>query len=240
LIPQGEGREQELPKSRVLASFFERLEPLEAILRIVLSQARISALLTFRGRPEHKVLLDFSTEPARVLVDPAAKAADVYVTLEAETMHDILLGRMNPGVAVGRRAMLLRGSPHHLAAFIPLFDFGPLLYREHLRDAGVCGYRRQKARALTQREAFMTTRVFRGDPIPLEHLSTWERVLFSCLNKLSYLVGYLMGLLRYRLLEKMSLFEVLSAMSKGLAAAMPAEEKRRQCAGTGPSGKETG
>lgn len=236
--PEAPKPEQTLPKSQVLASFFERLEPLEAILRIVLSQARISALLTFRGRPEHKVLLDFSTEPARVLVDPPAKTADVYVTLEAEIMHDILLGRTNPGVAVGRREMLLRGSPHHLAAFIPLFDFGPALYREHLSDAGVYGYRRPRARAFTQREAFMTGTAFRGNPIPLEHLTTWERVLFSCLNKLSYLVGYLMGLLRYRLLQKMNLFEVLSAMSKGLAAAMPAEEKRRQC--TGPSGKETG
>ena len=51
--------------TEVLASFFKRLEGLEEIVRIVMSHYRMSALFTFRGTPEKKVLLDFSRSPAK-------------------------------------------------------------------------------------------------------------------------------------------------------------------------------
>ena len=45
--------------------------------------------------------------------------------------------------------------------------------------------------------------------------------MFGVLNVTSYSLGYLVGLLRYRVFKKLNLFDVLSAMSRGLAAASP-------------------
>jgi hypothetical protein len=208
-----------VPTTTLVASFFKRLETMEHIIRIILSQAPISAVFTFRGQPEKKVVLDFTSYPARVLIDEQKRAGDIYVTVEGELMHNVLLGRMNPGVAAGRREMLLRGSPNDLARFIPMFDFGPVLYAEHLADVGYNGFTRRSGET-PLKEAVMSGQVFKGDPIPLRTLSTFEKVLFRCINSASYLLGYGVGIMRYRILEKLSLFEVLASMSRGLAAAM--------------------
>ena len=210
------------PTPVVLASFFHRLEDVEAITRVMLSNAKISALLTLRGETEKKVLLDFTKYPALIRSDDHIRSGTIYVTVAGDVMHEVLLDRLPAGVALGRREMLLRGSASNLAKFIPLFDFGPLLYREHLTDMGIYGFSRQPEKNLPK-EITMNTPQFKGDPIPLVQLSTFEKVLFGIINSLSYGLGYLFGLLRYRVLKKMNLFSVLSAMSQGLAAATPKE-----------------
>ena len=75
----------------VLASFFTRLESMDAVLRIIVSEARIRALMTFRGDPERKVLLDFSKHPVRVVLDDQSRDVDMSVTIRGEVMHDILV-----------------------------------------------------------------------------------------------------------------------------------------------------
>ena len=67
----------------------------------------------------------------------------------------------------------------------------------------------------------MESRSFEGKPIPLVSLSGFEKLVFGALNAISYSLGYLVGLLRYRVFKKLNLFDVLSAMSRGLAAASP-------------------
>ena len=67
----------------------------------------------------------------------------------------------------------------------------------------------------------MDNKNFAGDPIPLVHLSGFEKVVFGALNGLSYALGYFVGVVRYRVFKKLNLFDVLSAMSRGLAAASP-------------------
>ena len=208
------------PQTEILASFFKRLEAIESIVRIIISEARIRALLVFRGDPEKKVLLDFSGFPARVLSDGQASDADILVTIRAEVMHDVLSGRMSAGTALGRRELLLRGSASHLASLIPLFDFGPILYREHLEKIGVGTLFPASSRSESEEES-MDSKTFNGDPIPLVRLSVFERAVFGALNGVSYALGYFVGLVRHRLLKKMDLFDVLSAMSRGLAAAAP-------------------
>ncbi len=208
------------PQTEILASFFKRLEAIETIVRIIISEARIRALLTFRGDPERKVLLDFSNFPARVVFDDPARDADIIVTARGEIMHDILSGRMSAGTALGQRELLLRGSSSHLARLIPLFDFGPVLYREHMEKSGFRGPSQQLGRSSSEEES-MQTETFKGNPIPLVHLSSFERVVFAMLNGASYALGYFVGLARYRLFKKLNLFDVLSAMSRGLAAATP-------------------
>lgn len=202
----------------ILTTFFQRMGSLEAILRVITSDARLSALFTFRGEPAKKVLLDLASTPARVLLDEEARGGNIFMTIDSRIMHEILLGRMKPGLALGRREMLLKGCAMDFAKFIPLFDFGPVLYREHLADIGWDGFSRTSG-PIVKQEASMGEKVYKGEPIPLVRLNPFERVFFKLVNGIAYGVGYLVGLLRYRVFEKLSLFEVLAAMSKGLEAA---------------------
>jgi hypothetical protein len=207
-------------QTEMLASFFKRLEAIDAILRVIVSEAKIRAALTLRGNPERRVLLDFSSGPARVTLDEQAKEADVSIAIRGEVMHEILCGRMSAGRALGERELLLRGSSSNLARLIPLFDFGPVLYREHLEKPVLTGSSTPSDSRKTE-EKLMERTTFEGKPIPLVSLSSFEKLMFGALNAISYSLGYLVGLLRYRVFEKLNLFDVLSAMSRGLAAASP-------------------
>jgi hypothetical protein len=211
-----------LPVSSILISFFQKLEQIDFITRTIISHARIRALLTFRGNPERRVLLDYSQSPGRVVVDGEAREGQITVSVPDQIMHEVLLGRLPPGVAVGRREMLLRGSANDLAKFTPLFEFAPVLYQEHLAQIGWKSHARPTDRTLCT-EAAMDDTLFKGDPIPLVKLSTFEKAVFSILNGFSYAMGYTVGILRYRLFPKLNLFSVLASMSKGLAAAAPRE-----------------
>ena len=213
------------PEATVLiSSFFGRLEPLQEIVRVFMSQAQMSALFTFRGPTEKKVLLDFSKSPASVTVDNGVKSGDVYMTINGEVMHDILMERMKPGVALGRREMLLRGPVKDLSNILPLFGIAPMLYREHFADIGYNGYARQPGKTFSQEE-LMNGQVFKGEAIPLVELSGAEKVGTKLINGLAYGLGYVVGLVRYRLFKKLSLFGVLTAMSNGLEKATPPELK---------------
>jgi hypothetical protein len=208
------------PTPVLIASFFKRLLVIDTIIRIILNRANLSAAFTFRGQPQKKVLFDFSKPDASVEVDAAIHTAHIHVAIDAEAMHAILLGEMKPGLAFGRRQLLLRGSAMNLAKFIPLFDFSPAIYREHLADAGCCGYTRKKG-SPPLKEAVMSGRIFEGDPIPLTDYSLIEKITRRLINGFAFLMGYLVGVMRYRVFEKLSIFDVLSAMSRGLEAATP-------------------
>jgi len=210
--------------TEVLASFFRRLEGLEEIVRIVMSHYRMSALFTFRGEPEKKVLMDFSKSPAQVSIDNGATAGTVYATIVGDIMHEVLLDWKKPGVAVGRRELLLKGPVMAFSKIIPLFDIAPVLYREHLADIGYAGFARQEGKVLSKEEV-MSDQVFKGDPIPLVRLSGLESFASKVINGLAYGLGYAVGFLRYRMFKKLSLFGVLSQMSRGLEAATPPEQK---------------
>ena len=210
--------------TEILSSFFKRLEGLEEIVRIVMSHYRMSALFTFRGTPEKKVLMDFTKSPAQVSVDNGAAAGTVYATIDGDIMHEIFLDRMKPGVAVGRRELLLKGPVIGFSKIIPLFDIAPVLYREHLADIGYGSFARQAGKALSKEEV-MSDKVFKGDPIPLVEMSGLETFGTKVINGLAYGLGYAVGFLRYRLFKKLSLFGVLSSMSRGLESATPPEQK---------------
>ena len=210
--------------TEILASFFQRLEGLEEIVRVVMSRHRMSALFTFRGTPEKKVLMDFSKSPAQVLVGNGATTGSVYATIKGDIMHEVFLDRMKPGVAFGRRELLLRGQAMDFSKIIPLFDIAPVLYREHLADIGYGSFSRQAGKALSKEEV-MSDQVFKGDPIPLVRMSGLEKFGARIINGLAYGLGYAVGFLRYRLFKKLSLFGVLSEMSRGLESATPPEIK---------------
>lgn len=211
-----------VPSTNVmLASFFQRLESIDALARVILSNARISALLTFRGNDERRVLLDFKRKPGKVTVDGDARDADIRVTIDGEVMHDVLIGRVAPGLALGRREMLLRGSASQLAKFIPMFDFGPVLYGEHLADLNAPGYARSTKEA-PMPDAVTTTESMAIAP---RRLPAGQQFATRVMNGLAYAAGYVIGVIRYRVFENLSLFGLLSAMSRGLADAAPKPEQ---------------
>ncbi len=216
---------EKLPFTVMVASFFKQLETIETIIRIVLSEARLSALFTMRGHPEKKVLMDYSKSPARVFVDGSKETGHICVTIDAEIMHNVLIGSMNPGVAVGQREMLLRGSANDLAKFIPLFDLAPLLYKEHLADIGCNGFTRSSG-DVPLKEAVMNDKIITGKAIYSTHLSFFEKAIFGFVNVVAYALGFVVGFMRYRLFEKMSLFQTLETMSRGIAAAKPQIEEK--------------
>jgi hypothetical protein len=214
----------EVPTSVMVASFLKRLEAIEAIVRVVLSDARVSAFYRLRGHVQRTVLMDFAGSPARVTVNGQNETAHIYVTIDAGIMHDILVGRVKPGVAVGRREMLLRGSAIDLAKFIPLFDLAPVLYSEHLADIGHNGFIRGSGDA-PLREVVMTGQAVEGKAINRRQSSRLERAIFGMTKGVAYAMGYVVGFMRYRLFENMSLFEALEAMSRGIEAAKPRTAK---------------
>ncbi len=208
----------------ILSSFLKRLEGLEEIVRIVMSHYRMSARFTFRGSSETNVLMDFTKSPAQVSIENGTTAGTVYAAIDGDIMHEVFLDRKKAGVAVGRRELLLKGPVIAFSKIIPLFDIAPVLYREHLADIGYGNFSRQVGTALSK-EDIMSGQVFKGDPIPLVEMSGLEKFGSKVINGLAYGMGYLVGLLRYRLFKKLSLFGVLSEMSRGLEAATPPEVK---------------
>ena len=207
-----------------LTTFFERMGELEPIMRIVLGGAEVSAMLTFRGEPDRRVLLDFTQTPARIAVDDETHAARIQLAVPATVMHEVLLGRLHPGEAFGRRELLIRGRASDLARFLPLMDFAPLLYREHLADRGVPGFARSTGYAPCGKEAEMDGRSKDGIPRMLRERS--QRAVRKLVDETAYAAGYGLGLLRHRFFENMSLFDLLGAMSRGLDAARRHTDER--------------
>jgi hypothetical protein len=215
----------EFSHGEMLVSMFARLEQVEPLIRIILSGARLSVSLTFRGDPERRILLDFRPDPLKIVVDDLPEPGEIEVAIRAELMHEVLLGRMHPGEALGRRELLLRGSSAKLAKFIPLFDFAPLLYREHLISLGAhehLGSAAPKAgpERRTENGGFMQVS---------KHLQklrqSSEKTVVKLVHEAAYAAGYGMGMLRHRFLLNMNLFDVLAAMSKGVEAATPEEDE---------------
>ena len=202
----------------LLTSFFARLARIEEVMRAILSGAPLSARLTFRGEPERTVLLDFSAVPARISIDDRTAAASMFVATRVEVMHEIMAGRLEPGLAFGRRELLIRGTPADLGRFIPLLEFAPLLYKEHLSDVCYGEFARTSDRG-PARELVMSDRDVEEGLIPLRSFSPFEGIVRRALNGTAYVMGYAVGILRYRFFEKLSIFEVLEAMSRGLRAA---------------------
>lgn len=209
-----------------LVAFFQRLGSLEPILRIILHDASMSAELTFRGAEERTVLLDFTRRPARISAGRPREPGQIRVTIDGAVMHEVMIGRLSPGEALGRRQLLLRGAPSALARFIPLLDFAPLLYRDHVAHSGA-----GVGAGAAVEEDPMDGSTGRQGPLVRRLARQTERALERLVGELAYGVGYGMGQLRYRFLRQLSLFEVLSAMARGVEAASPppaAQGGRRQ------------
>ena len=210
-----------VPSPNTLASFFHRLATIDRIARVIVSDAKLSARLTFRGRPDRSVRLEFTSGPLRVVDDDTALLkADVDVAMDAGVAHEVFLGRLAPGEAFGRRQMLLRGSAAQLARLIPLFDFAPALYREHLADIGWEGFERRSGWA-PLRENNMATSSHKH-PALVPERSPGVQVACRAVESLAYGLGFAVGVMRHRVVRDLDLFDVIAAASRGITDASPA------------------
>lgn len=197
-------------EAEMVASFFARLDRLDNVVRVIVSEAPLRARFTIRSDRDRTVLLDLTGPRARTVLDDDSLASDIVVTMTAEAWHAVLSGALKPGEALGRREMLLRGSAAHLASFIPLFDFAPMLYREHRREAAGA------------REVAM------NDDSNVPHARRWLQArsardkLYNAANEAAFALGWGLGMARRRF-DRLSLFALLEAMSKGMEAASRTE-----------------
>ncbi len=209
-----------LPRTVALAEFFQRLGPLEPLVRIALGEAPVSVDLTFRGKPETRILLDYTRVPGRIVAGPS-QPGRIRVTIDAEVMHRILMGELHPGEAFGQRHLLLRGSAADLARVIPLFDLAPLIYREHLSAQALASSDRGSSRTSAS-EVIMAEDDRKSTLSVMRRLAPGsERAAATLLRRAAYGLGYGMAALRQRLWRKLNLLELLTAMSQGVAAATP-------------------
>ncbi|MCU0690227.1 MAG: hypothetical protein MUF54_02375 [Polyangiaceae bacterium] len=204
------------PEPAVLAEFFHRLAALDQILRLIVSDARLRAKLTIRGSPARCVVLDLTAVPAIATDAEPASAADIVVAMSPGPWHQVLSGALLPGEALGRREMLLRGSPNQLARFIPLFDFAPLLYREHVAElthvsACSCGPHTEDLTMSTNHSRLRFPRLLRHEAL--------QGQLTQAAGRAAYVLGYCAGFARGRFFPALSLFHLLESMSRGLEAA---------------------
>jgi hypothetical protein len=93
----------------------------------------------------------------------------------------------------------------------------PLLYREHLADLGVDGFARPTRWAPLE-ETLMTDQPART-PVAIAERSRIEEILYRRIDDAAFALGYALGAARRRLLKNLSLFDVMSALSRGLDAA---------------------
>lgn len=210
-----------VPGPETLASFFHRLATIDRIARVIVSDAELSGRLTFRGKPSRSVRLEFTSAPLRVVDDDGAlHKADVEMAMDAAVAHEVLLGRLAPGEAFGRRQMLLRGSAAQLARLIPLFDFAPALYREHLADIGWEGFERRSGWA-PLREINMATSPSYAHPALVPERAPAVQIACRAMESVAYGLGFAIGVMRHRIMPDLDLFDVLAAASRGISDALP-------------------
>lgn len=214
----------------ILTSFLLRLADVESIVRIVLQQAKIHIMITIRGEKDQTVVMDFTHKPARFIRENPAQVSHVVAAVDETSLHNILMGHQQAGLALGRRRLLLRGSSSHLSKLIPLFDFAPLLYKEHLRMLKING----NISTMTIQEIAMKVK---DGSATLEDYEKCTHPLCFLFNWLAYGIGYILGFIRYRLFDKLNIFELLQSMANGIDAATPEKISAPSSPLPAPSGK---
>jgi hypothetical protein len=200
-----------------VAGFLERLGESERLVHALFDDAPLRTTLTLRGARPRTLLLDFATAPGRVREDDGRTAGHVIAAVDAAVLHDVLRGALTAGEAFGRRELLLRGSPADFVRLIPLFDVAPALYRAYLASQAQV---RSEAQARSEEGGRVMLDRDRGTRL--------DRVVAAGLKSAAFAFGYGAGVVRYRLRDRVDLFEILASLSRGLGAATPADARPKK------------
>jgi hypothetical protein len=185
-------------KTSLIVDFFERLQGMDPIIRAVAPTQTVQVLFTLRGDDATRTIrLDLTKNPFGVIVDGQDRMAEVMVTMSSEVMHAILTRKMTAGEAYGQRELLLRGSIADLVRVLPLIDFAPEMYIDHME------FRMER---------------FKDSETRLESRRR-DRVLQTIIESAAWGTGFAVGRFRRRFPRGPTVLEILMAMSDGLQTA---------------------
>ena len=188
-------------KTSLVVDFFERLSGMDPVIRAVAPTQSVQVLFTIRGEQNRTIRLDLTRNPIDIIVDGQDRTAEVMVTMSSTVMHAILTREMTAGEAYGQRELLLRGSIADLVRVLPLIDFAPEMYIDHMQ------FTEHKM------ERFQDTAQTSMDS------RRRDRVLQTIVESGAWGMGFAVGRFRQRFPRGPTVLEILMAMSDGLRAA---------------------
>lgn len=116
-----DGRELERQLIRTVTSFLDSADGQEAVARLRGSEQESAVLTVALSEPEVTLCIDFLR--GRATSDRPDVAPDVEIEMPADTLHDLLLERLDP-VQISRMyetdVVRFRGNPWHLGAMVML------------------------------------------------------------------------------------------------------------------------
>ncbi|MBT3220703.1 MAG: hypothetical protein HN348_16575 [Proteobacteria bacterium] len=188
-------------KTSLIVDFFEHLQGMDPIIRAVAPTQTVQVLFTLRGDGVARTIrLDLTKNPFDVIVDGQDRMAEVMVIMSSEVMHAILTRKMTAGEAYGQRELLLRGSIADLVRVLPLIDFAPEMYIDHMQ------FRENKMARFKDSETSLESR-------------RRDRVLETIVESAAWGMGFAVGRFRRRFPRGPTVLEILMAMSDGLQSA---------------------
>ena len=104
------------------------------------TQAVRKSKLVFRfncTHPDACITINGRHNPVQATYGPSPLKADLEVSLSADTLHRILLGRLSLRDAMRRKAMRVKGPVWKSFALVEIFNQGKTLYPQILRQRGL-------------------------------------------------------------------------------------------------------
>jgi len=181
------------PPDEWVASFFGELPRLDALVRELTRDLRLTAGITLADTGE-TLVVDLASQPLRVLREGDPGACTIRLKGTAAHLHRVLLGEEPLGLALTRKHVLVRGSTAKLTQFYPLLRHCPVLYEDHGRMLR----RVERARGRLRRGA--------------------ARLGRRALDRGGWAAGYALGKLKQRALPDLRLADLLASLSDGLEA----------------------
>ena len=128
-------------------SVFQNSEQLYAFFRALIerveadnsraAESMLKSGISFRFRfedPTAEVLIDARKRPLRIDYGQSSQKPDLDVSLQAQTLHEILLGQLSLRKAIGSKRIKPKGPVWKTAVLADLFAHAQQIYPELLQD----------------------------------------------------------------------------------------------------------
>ena len=183
----------------VIGGFLERFPALDPILRQALRGERMVMKVELTD-PEFRAEIDSTCDPLAVRLDSTTDGT-IGMSGPADHFHLLLLGRLSMAVAINHKKLLVRGSTAKLMNSAPLFYLAPYLYPFYLASLG-------------------RSDLIANGPRPVLHLAPIkEDPMTWIVNRLAWLSGYALGLVKKHLAPTLDVVTTLESLGQGMERA---------------------
>ena len=182
---------------QVIGGFLERFPGLDPVLREVTGHVPLVLKLELHS-PKLIAEIDLTKRPLQIAYDTTSQGT-VAMEGPAGNFHRLLLGLDPLGVCIDHKKLLVRGSTAKLIKAVPLFYVAPALYPFHLDAIG------------------RKDLILAGERPALHGPFEMEDKMNLIVTKLSYVVGYALGMIKTKLSPGLDIFAALESLGKGLA-----------------------